>query len=225
MFTMKKIMHKYITKINMDFLRNISTGYYHTPTIYFSKNVGVRWLFWERLNIIAKLIKSDSELQKKTCIDFGGGSGVFLPTLSKIFDNVILIDLEPSQAEIIITEYKLDNCTIIKGNVFDLSFENIDCIIAADVIEHFDDTTLIVNQLKKFMHKDTCLIASLPTENWLYIFLRKIFNQEKPVDHYFGAQEIEDVLKKRGLRRSKKSISIPFKKPFNLFSISEWKLN
>ena len=33
-----------------------------------------------------------------TCLDFGGGSGVFLPTLSKRFAQVTLLDLEASQA-------------------------------------------------------------------------------------------------------------------------------
>jgi len=217
-------MQKYIQKVSMDFLQNIHTGYYHTPIMYFHKNAGVRWLFWERLNKISKIINKNQNIAKGTCIDFGGGSGVFLPTLSKLFDKVILVDLEPSQSEIIIKEYNLTNCTIIQGNVFELSFENIDCIIAADVIEHFDNTHLILNKLKTFMHSNTYLITSLPTENWLYVLLRKIFKQEKPIDHYFGAKEIEDVFIKDGLKKTKYSSNIPFIKPFDLFSIVAWKL-
>ena len=217
-------MQKYIEKVSMSFLQNIHTGYYHTPIMYFHNNYGVRWLFWERLNQISKFIHKNKEMKKGKCIDFGGGSGVFLPTLSKLFDEVILIDLEPSQSEIIIKEYKLNNCTIIKGNVFELSFNNIDCIIAADVIEHFDNTELILNKLKTFMNESTFLITSLPTENWLYVFLRKIFKQEKPIDHYYGAYEIENIFKSEGMKKTKSNTAIPFVKPFDLFSIVEWKL-
>ncbi|NOQ29783.1 MAG: methyltransferase domain-containing protein [Helicobacteraceae bacterium] len=217
-------MQKYITKINMDFLQNIHTGYYHTPIMYFHKNIGVRWLFWERLNQISKIIQKNDSMKKTKCIDFGGGSGIFLPTLAKLFDEVILVDLEPSQAEIIIKEYNLTNCKIIKGNIFELTFKNIDCIIAADVIEHFDNTLDILNQLKTFMNNDTSLITSLPTENWLYVLLRKIFKQEKPVDHYYGSEEIEKVFRANGLK-STYNKNIPICKPFNLFAITEWKIN
>ncbi len=217
-------MQKYIQKINIKFLQNIHTGYYHTPIMYFHKNFGVRWLFWERLNIISKFIYNNKDMKKRKCIDFGGGSGIFLPTLSRLFDEVILIDLEPSQAEIIIQEFKLTNCKIIQADIFELKFNNIDCIIAADVIEHFDSTEKILNKLKTFMNDETFLITSLPTENWLYVLLRKIFQQEKPIDHYFSSYDIEQVFKNNGLVNTTNSKSIPLFKPFDLFSIVEWKL-
>jgi len=217
-------MQKYIEKVSVDFLKNIHTGYYHTPIMYFHNNVGVRWLFWERLNIISKFIQKNKNMKKRRCIDFGGGSGIFLPTLSKLFDEVILVDLEPSQAEIIVKEFNLSNCRIIKGDIFELEFDNIDCIIAADVIEHFDNTQIIINQLKKFMTQETFLITSLPTENWLYVLLRIIFRQEKPIDHYFSSYEIEKVFKNSELACTNNNINIPLAKPFNLFSIVEWKL-
>jgi len=217
-------MQKYIEKVSMEFLENIHTGYYHTPIMYFHNNIGVRWLFWERLNIISKFIQNNKYMNKSKCIDFGGGSGIFLPTLSKLFDEVILVDLEPSQAEIIIKEFNLTNCTVIKGNVFELKFTDIDCIIAADVIEHFDDTEAILSKLKTFMNKETFLITSLPTENWLYVLLRKIFRQEKPVDHYFSSYEIEQIFIDNGLINNTNFKSIPLIKPFDLFSIVEWKL-
>lgn len=218
-------MQKYIKKINKDFLNNIHNGYYHTPIMYFHQNLGVRWLFWERLNIISKFIQKNEKMKKHRCIDFGGGSGIFLPTLAKLFDEVILIDLEPSQAEIIKSEYKLENCKIVKGNVFELTFTDVDCIIAADVIEHFEDTDLILNKLKTFMNKNTFLITSLPTENWLYVLLRKIFKQEKPIDHYFGSYDIEQKMIIQNLAVYKSSKSIPFFRPFDLFSIKQWKMS
>ncbi len=218
-------MQRYIEKIDIDFLKNIHTGYYHTPTMYFHHNMFVRWLFWERLNVISKFIQKNEKMKKKRCIDFGGGSGIFLPTLSKQFDEIILIDLEPSQAEVIIKEYGLTDFTIVKGNVFELSFENIDCIIAADVIEHFSDTEAILNKLKMFMNKDTYLISSLPTENWFYVLLRKLFKQEKPIDHYYGSYEIEKSFLDNGFENTETKKSIPLIKPFDLFSIKAWKLN
>jgi len=216
-------MQKYIVKIDKDFLRSIHTGHYHTPDVYFHSNVGVRWLFWERFNKIAKMIDKNSSIKRRVCLDFGGGAGVFLPTLSKMFEKVILVDLEPSQAMIIKEEFKLDNCEILEENIFDVNMKNIDVIIAADVIEHFDDTLTILKKLQTLMNKDSFLYTSLPTENSFYAFLRKIFKEEKPIDHYYGAYEIEDTFLKNGMLKLQSS-TILLPKPFDLFKISEWKL-
>lgn len=217
------MIQKYIIKIDKDFLQSIHTGHYHTPTVYFHANIGVRWLFWERFNQISKLIIKNNRAKRKICLDFGGGAGVFLPTLSKMFDKVILVDLEPSQALIIKEKFKLDNCEILKENIFDIELKNIDVVIAADVIEHFNDTLAILKKLQSLMSKDSFLYTSLPTENGFYAFLRKVFKEEKPIDHYYGAYEIEDTFLKNGMLKQKES-TIPLPKPFDLFKISEWKL-
>jgi predicted RNA methylase len=216
-------MQDYIKKIDYQFLKDSYLGNYRTPDIYFHGNSLVRWLFWERLNVISKFIDKNKDMKKRRCIDFGGGNGVFLPTLSELFDEVILVDLEPTQAELVIEKYNLKNCKIIKGNIFEMEFDNIDCIIAADVIEHFDNTQKILKKLKSFMNKDTYLISSLPTENWLYILLRKIFNQQKPIDHYFSSYEIENSFIKEDFVLVNDT-SLPLTKPFDLFSIKEWQI-
>lgn len=212
-----------VTMIEPSYLKAIHNGNYHTPTVYFHNNSGVRWLFWERLNKISGFILQNPNIKRGICLDFGGGSGIFLPTLSKLFKKVILVDLDPSQAILIKEKYKLDNCEIITADIFKSEFTDIDCIIAADVIEHFMDTDAVVSQLKGFMGKDTYLLTSLPTENWFYEFLRTVFKQKKPIDHYYGADQIEQVITKLGLQKMKRS-KIPFPLLFDLFSITSWKL-
>jgi len=217
-------MSKGVVKINHDFLSGIHKGESHTPNMYFHNNPMVRWIFWERLNVIANYINSNHSMKKGRCIDFGGGSGVFLPTLSLIFQEVILVDLDPSQAEIIIDKFELDNCKIVNGNVFDQSFDDVDCIIAADVLEHFECTMDVVSHLKTWMNSSTFLISSLPTENWFYVFLRKLFKQKKPIDHYHDSSYVENCLTEARLSCTKNRKTLPSPKPFDLFSIKEWKL-
>ena len=209
-----------LQKIDNEFLKNIHTGNYHTPTMYFHPNPAVRWLFWERLNQITNLL-TRSNISTKRCLDFGGGSGIFLPTLCSLFDEVILVDIDPSQARIIQEKFNLGNCTILEKNIYKCEFDHIDCIIAADVIEHFEDTTMILNKLKSLMNNQTILISSLPTENWLYDFLRFLFRQEKPFDHYHPSKSIQKVFKELGFNNMAKS-RIPLPGPFNLFDIDCW---
>lgn len=208
-------------KLSPEFLKSIHNGHEHTPDVYFHGNSAVRWLFWERFNQITNLIESNN-IKRGVCLDFGGGSGIFLPTLSKLFDKVILVDLEPSQARIIKEKYNLDNCEILEQNIFDSSFEDIDCIIAADVIEHFNDTSEIITKLKTFMNSETYFFTSLPTENWIYNFMRFIFREEKPVDHYFAAHEIENTISELNFELLKQK-RLLFR-PFNFFNVSMWKL-
>ena len=207
------------TKISPEFLKSIHNGHEHTPDVYFHSNIGVRWLFWERFNQITKFIEQNKNLKKQTCLDFGGGSGIFLPTLSKLFDEVILVDLEPSQAKVIKKEFNLDNCKIIEEDIFKCDFKDIDCIIAADVIEHFDDTSKIIHTLSKFMSKDSYLITSLPTEYKIYEFMRFVFREDKPIDHYFGADEIEHTIENIGFSLLRQKKLLP-PSPLSFFSVS-----
>lgn len=208
------------TKISPEFLKSIHNGHEYTPDVYFHSNIGVRWLFWERFKQIAKFIEQNPNLKKKTCLDFGGGSGIFLPTLSKLFDKVILVDLEPSQAKVIKQEFKLDNCEIIEKDIFKCDFKDIDCVIAADVIEHFDNTEKIINALNKFMSNESYLITSLPTEYKIYEFMRFVFKEDKPIDHYFGSDEIENTIKDIGFNLLRQKKLLP--SPLSFFSVSMW---
>lgn len=165
-------------KISPKFLKYTHNGYSETLNVYFHPYMAVRCLFLESFNQISTFIENNNNIKRKVCLDFGGGSGIFLPTLSKLFDKVILIDLEPSQAKIIKDKFQLDNCEIIKEDIFKCNFKDIDCIIAADVIEHFDDTAKIVNTLKGFMSNSSYLFTSLPTEYKIYDFMRFIFKEK-----------------------------------------------
>jgi 2-polyprenyl-3-methyl-5-hydroxy-6-metoxy-1,4-benzoquinol methylase len=156
-------------------------------------------------------------------MDFGGGSGIFLPMLCQLFKKVVLLDLHPEQAHVIKDKFSLDNCEIIQTNIFEHSPFHCDAIIAADVLEHFPDTSKIINTLKSFMHDDSALYTSLPTESALYQLLRTVFGIEKPEDHYADAAFIEQVLKAQGLERTHhRRLPIPYLSLTELFSVSAW---
>ena len=212
-------------EIEPNFLRSIATDSDRVPTLYFSKYLPVRKFFWMRLRLIYQLMK-ESLKQKTTCLDFGGGGGVFLPTLSHYFEKVFLIDLENSEAVKVADHYRLQNVALLKEDISCHSLQKIafDAIFAADVLEHFSDLSVPVKVLKELMHKDTILFTSLPTENFIYITLRKIFKIEKPWDHYHTASEVEVFLQRSGFKRIRRTF-VPFFFNFlPLFRISAWQL-
>ena len=208
-----------------DFLKGIATDSDRVPTLYYSNFTSVRKFFWMRLRLIRRLIFRYSPTAV-TSLDFGGGGGVFLPTLSQTFKQVVCVDLENAEAVQVIRKYALQNVELVTGDIAELAVDKapFDVIVAADVLEHFRDLSMPVPVIRQWLAQDGVLYTSLPTENFLYIFLRWVFGVEKPWDHYHTAQEVEDYLADHGFRKIS-SLYVPlYINFFPLFRISAWKI-
>ena len=195
----------------------------HPKTIlYFSKNPVVRKIFWRRLKTLYNLM--DHAIHPKdSALDFGGGNGVFLPSLSQLFKHVICIDLDTERASKIAAMLDLKNVKLLSGDLNNQSLleKPVDVIVAADVLEHFKDLSRPVRSITRFLKDGGFLYTSLPTENFIYVLLRKIFGIQKPVDHYHSADEVEKYLSSNGFKQvNRKYIPLRF---FPLFRVSQWK--
>lgn len=217
-------MQDNFVQVESEFLASIATDSDRIPTLYYSEYSLVRKFFWMRLRLIYRLMKKLSKGSRK-CLDFGGGGGVFLPTLSNMFEQVTCVDLEDEEAQKTVGQYNLENVQLVRGNVSNVELKNapFDVIVAADVLEHFKDLSVAVDAIISWLAKDGVFYTSLPTENWIYVFLRKVFRVEKPWDHYHTAQEVEEYLQQRGFDKIK-GVCVPLYIPiFPLFRISAWK--
>lgn len=159
------------------------------------------------------------------CLDFGGGSGVFLPSLSGIFKTVTCIDLDTGEAEAVVREYGLDNVVMRRRDISDgeLAEAPFDAIVAADVLEHFRDVTPAAKAIHDWLADDGFLYTSLPTENFVYVILRKVFGVTKPYDHYHTGYEVEAYLQAHGFRRVKRRFVPLIARLFPLFIVSVWR--
>ena len=192
--------------------------------VYQSENFLLREFFWLRLKFLVMLM---SHIKPKTdnVLDFGGGSGVMLPTLSKYFSEVHLIDCDTTEAAQVVAACSLVNTHLREVNVDSYDYpQNYFCtIVAADVLEHFMDLNLPISKLKSWLNNDGILFTSLPTENMTYKLLRLIFRKVKPIDHYHSAAEVEFALVRHGFKKIA-GLSHPIFIPiFPLFRISAWK--
>ena len=148
-----------------------------------------------------------------------------LPTLAARFEQLVLVDLETRQAREVQQEYGLGNVEIVEDDIAALDFGSnpFDAIVAADVLEHFKDLALPVKTLRNSLKPGGLLFTSLPTENWVYRLLRRIFGITKPWDHYHTGYEVEDALKKNGFVRVRAKY-IPLGIPLApLFLVTAWK--
>jgi predicted TPR repeat methyltransferase len=211
------------TKPSPSFLASIATDSDRIPRIYYEGNSVMSRVFWWRLKWITKRLQKYAP-RHNICLDFGGGGGVFLPTLSALFEKAVSIDLETKEAQQIRDHFALSNVELIQAdiNTATLADSPFDAIVAADVLEHFKDVEPAVAKLHQWLADDGVLITSLPTENWVYALLRILFGVTKPEDHYHTGYQVEEVLQASGFERIHRS-NVPLYIPLApLYLISVW---
>ena len=215
------------TRPDLDLMRSIqgesSAGADIALDVYCSPKLLLREFFWYRLRLLTWLIRRISK-RRDHVLDFGGGSGVFLPTLASGFERVSLIDLNIQQATELRSALGLENVELHSQDIaeFDFPAASFDAIVAADVLEHFLEHDLPLSKIRAWLRDDGTLFTSLPTENIWYRALRVVFRKEKPADHYHSARDVENALRRAGFRK-RFGLYHPLLLPlFPLFRISAW---
>lgn len=183
-----------LVKIPISQLKHMQSLGFIELTPYVHKNPLVRWIFWKRLKTILNFAVNE---KAKRVLDFGAGSGIFMLSLAKYYKEVHSLDLNTKALEYLKKRYRLNNVKIANGNMnnqLPYRHEFFDIVIAADVLEHFKDSSKIQEEFKRVLKKNGCLIVSGPTENFIYQLARKyLYRRKKPADHYTN---VDDVLKK-----------------------------
>lgn len=186
--------------------------------LYVSKNPVVRHIFWSRLRAIAGMLPKEGG----RCLDFGGGTGALLPTLSGAFRDVVCADMDTTLAEKIKRHFALKNVEVENADLLHpYHGQKFDAVVAADVLEHFKDLSGPIESIKARLRAGGRLYTSLPSENALYVLLRVVLRKQKPADHYHGAADVEARLRDEGFRRVSHA-TLPLRWVAPLFSVSEW---
>lgn len=151
---------------------------------YANKNPVIDSLFWYRIKFSYNfLLENSSEV-----LDFGCGSGVLSYALARKNIGVTAFDinLDPVKAVRGKIEFP-ENISFLQGELSEL--ENIeenkyDAIAALDVFEHIDNLEPYVSVFRKVLKPGGFIIASGPTENWLYKMGRKIAGKDYSGDYH-----------------------------------------
>jgi 2-polyprenyl-3-methyl-5-hydroxy-6-metoxy-1,4-benzoquinol methylase len=168
--------------------------------VYTPRLAIARAIFWSRLTTVYGLLERRHGRREKI-LDFGGGSGVFLKALCGYFEQVDMIDLDPSDARGIAAKYGLDNVRIIEADITSCRIgRSYDLVIALDVLEHFRDLEPPVTFIRRHLKPGGHLIVSLPTENRIYELGRKVIRKTKPRDHFHASRDIIATLRRSGFR-------------------------
>ncbi len=130
---------------------------------YLHSNPLIRWLMWRRYEVIARIADAGPDT---SVLEFGCGSGVFLPELCARGATVYAIDLLPVYAQRLVESRKL--AVNFVQDLSNLADGSVDIIVAADVLEHITDLQPYLEQFVTKLAANGRLIVSGPTESWLY---------------------------------------------------------
>lgn len=187
---------------------------------YSHRNPLINWLFWQRLRKVMEHVQSPTQYER--VLDFGCGSGVMLPFLSRISAQVTALDVDMLPLEFVqkhitlASNIEVNDAT--KTAITDLPANSYDLIIMLDVLEHVHDLPRTLRELLVLLKPNGQLIVSGPTENILYQIGRKVAGPEySGAYHERGIAEIKDELLKTTKIQSIATLYWPFPL-FEIFS-------
>jgi 2-polyprenyl-3-methyl-5-hydroxy-6-metoxy-1,4-benzoquinol methylase len=151
---------------------------------YANNNPVIDSLFWQRVEFSYNyLLKNSTKV-----IDFGCGSGILSYALAKKNIDITAFDIDLSPVNLVKTKISFPkNISFLEGGIQELEkIEENSCgaIAALDVFEHISDLDPYIKVFKKVLKPGGFIIASGPTENWLYKMGRKIAGKDYSGDYH-----------------------------------------
>ncbi len=183
---------------------------------YLHDNLLVRWLIWRRYEVIASLLGEEVG----RALEFGCGVGMFLPTLCSCAETVTAIDLVPVFARELVRIEGLE--VDFMDSLEEIETASLDLIIAADVLEHFEDATEVVGTFHRLLAPGGRFIISGPTESGFYKLCRFLAGFSGKEDyHYSNIDRLAELISRSRLRRVR-SRRLPLPVPPALFRVFEF---
>jgi 2-polyprenyl-3-methyl-5-hydroxy-6-metoxy-1,4-benzoquinol methylase len=191
---------------------------------YYSKNPAARWLFRQRLNTaVSFAAKTDC----RSLVDLGCGDGLLVRYVldrGLALADFQAIDIHPEVARLN-GMFKGCRFSCQKLERTDFADGQFDAATCLDVLEHFEDLSAPVREIRRIVKPGGHLITSEPTETGFYKLLRFVLKgyfskpDRKSIDYHFqNAASVERALVDGGFAPvAKRSLPLPF--PLDLFHI------
>jgi SAM-dependent methyltransferase len=133
-------------------------------TLYHSRNPTRRWLHTHRRDRILQLVAAAPVSPRRSAMEVGPGSGVYLPGLCAAFEQVTALDIEPAHIEAIrgLTAQST-NLTLIVDDLLTRSWSDpFDFLLVSEVIEHVPEPEPFVQALARALRPGGILLLSTP---------------------------------------------------------------
>lgn len=139
------------------------------------------------------------KLAPKTVADIGCGTGNYTEILPDSVSEYLGLDFSKKMIKEAKNKYKNKNYNF---RVFDIMTDNIkkkyDVIVASGLLEYFDEPIIVLNRIRKMMHKESKLIFQVPNKDCFY-WKGKKYQSSPNKDFYhnrFSVPEIKNIISK-----------------------------
>jgi 2-polyprenyl-3-methyl-5-hydroxy-6-metoxy-1,4-benzoquinol methylase len=141
---------------------------------YSHRNRLMRWLFWQRLRRVVRLLECKAPSNARV-LDFGCGVGMLLPLLAWRGFEATGVDLDIRHTQEFLDAFHISGVTVVPASqLSELQAGQFDVITALDVLEHVPDLDEMISRLGNLLKPGGKLIVCGPTENALYRLGRRL---------------------------------------------------
>lgn len=172
---MKSHSHRYDILGLRAYCLNTASDAGLTNNLYFARNIVKRYFVLR--NLYSVLVGCNIGDPKGHILDFGPGFGILLPALSRMYEKVTALDIDPSQlyaSQKILDSARISNVSLILGRLQDEfeAFEDhcFNAIVADNVLEHIARPQFLIPHFIRLLKNNGILIVSLPSQRHIYRF-------------------------------------------------------
>jgi ubiquinone/menaquinone biosynthesis C-methylase UbiE len=155
-------------------------------------------VYRQRLKNTYKLLEP---YQFENLVEIGYGSGVLLPTLSKISKKVTAIDIhkEIDAVRRMLDWYQIGNIELVSGDIMAMPFPNqsFDACVIVSTLEDIHESARAVDEIARIVKPGGLIVVSFPVKNIITDAFFKLVGEDPEDIHPSDHTYILDFLKKK----------------------------
>ena len=165
--------------------------------VFFHYYPGVGYFYRRRLKNTLELIRG---YRFRKLLEVGYGSGIFLPTLSKLAKKVVALDIhkETNAVKRLLDYYQTRNVDLISSDLMKMPFANntFDACVAVSVLEDIPCSERAVTELGRVVKPGGHLFISFPVKNFITDSFFRLVGENPDKIHPSDHRLIINFLKK-----------------------------
>lgn len=189
---------------------------------YLHKNPVLRTMAWWRVELLAKRMQRAARAigggRRLTILDYGCGSGVLFGEALDVADEVIGVDLVLDAARLLVVRRGYTRVRLLGPGEAEREIEDgsVDIILAGEVLEHVEPLAPVLKRFRGWLRgEQSRLLVTLPTENQLYRFGRRIAGFQGHY-HHANAASITPEIEAAGFSLVRRE-NIPLPGPLSIY--------